>query len=54
MWVMGPLLKGAAAVAFGLDYVAGHSPASVLLFAASDAAIAGLTLWALMTTQRRA
>lgn len=48
MWVMGPLLKGAGAAAFLLDYfVRGHSPASFLLFAASDGALALLTLAAL-------
>jgi len=48
MWVMGPLLKGAGAAAFLLDYfVRGHSPASFLLFAASDGTLALLTLAAL-------
>jgi hypothetical protein len=48
MWVMGPLLKGAGAAAFLLDYfVRGHSPAAFLLFAASDATLAILTLIAL-------
>ena len=48
MWVMGPLLKGAGAAAFLLDYfVRGQSPASFLLFAASDGTLALLTLWAL-------
>ena len=48
MWVMGPLLKGAGAAAFLLDYfVRGHSPTSFLLFAASDGALAVLTLIAL-------
>src|ERR1700682_6828914 len=36
LWVMGPLLKGAGALAFVLDYVNRPSPASFLLFAASD------------------
>jgi hypothetical protein len=49
MWVMGPLLKGAGAAAFLLDYfVRGHSPASFLLFAASDGALALITLIALL------
>jgi len=49
MWVMGPLLKGAGAAAFLLDYfVRGQSPASFLLFAASDGALAVLTLVALL------
>jgi hypothetical protein len=47
LWVMGPLLKGLGAAAFVLDYVVRHSPASFLLFAASDGALALLTLWAL-------
>ena len=48
MWVMGPFLKGAGAAAFLLDYVVrGHSPASFLLFAASDGTLALLTLAAL-------
>src|SRR5437879_13924940 len=49
LWVMGPLLKGAGALAFLLDYVFRHSPASFLLFAASDGALALLTLAALLT-----
>ena len=47
MWVMGPFLKGAGALAFVLDYVVRHSPASFLLFAASDGTLAVITLWAL-------
>ncbi|PYR24175.1 MAG: hypothetical protein DMF98_16335 [Acidobacteria bacterium] len=47
LWVMGPLLKGLGAAAFVLDYIVRHSPASFLLFAASDGALALLTLWAL-------
>lgn len=53
MWVMGPLLKFAGAAAFLLDYlVRGHSPASFLLFAASDATLASLTLIALLRPPR--
>jgi hypothetical protein len=48
MWVMGPGLKGAGAVAFVLDYALRHSPASFLLFAASDGTLAVLTLAALV------
>ena len=45
LWVMGPFLKFAGAAAFLLDYVVrGHSPASFLLFAASDGTLAVLTL----------
>lgn len=48
LWVMGPGLKGAGAAAFLLDYfVRGQSPASFLLFAASDGMLAVLTLVAL-------
>ena len=45
---MGPFLKGAGAIAFVIDYLARGSPASFLLFAASDGALALLTLWALL------
>jgi len=54
LWVMGPLLKGAGAAAFLLDYfVRAQSPATFLLFAASDGILAILTLLALLA-QRRA
>ena len=49
MWVMGPGLKGAGAAAFVLDYALRHSPASFLLFAASDGALALITLAALVS-----
>jgi len=53
MWVMGPLLKYAGAAAFLLDYfVRGQSPASFLLFALSDGALATLTLIALIAPAR--
>lgn len=48
LWVMGPVLKGAGATAFLLDYAFRGSPASFLLFAASDGALAAVTLWALL------
>jgi hypothetical protein len=52
LWVMGPGLKGAGALAFLLDYfVRAHSPASFLLFALSDGSLALLTLIALMTAR---
>ena len=51
LWVMGPLLKGLGALAFIADYVFRHSPASFLLFAVSDGAMALLTLWALTTAR---
>jgi hypothetical protein len=44
---MGPFLKGAGALTFVLDYLYRGSPNSFLLFAASDGALALLTLWAL-------
>jgi hypothetical protein len=52
LWVMGPLLKGAGAVTFLLDYfVRGMSPASFLIFAASDGSLALLSLWALSSSR---
>ena len=50
LWVMGPLLKGAGALAFILDYLMRHSPRSFLLFAASDGALALITLIALVSS----
>jgi hypothetical protein len=52
LWVMGPLLKGAGAAAFVLDYVIRNSPRSFLLFAVSDGTLALLTLAALVTSSR--
>ena len=52
LWIMGPMLKGAGAVAFVLDFLIRHSPRSFLLFAVSDGAMALLTLWALATSTR--
>lgn len=52
MWVMGPLLKGGGAAAFLLDYVYRGSPVAFLLFAASDGALALLTLYALTARER--
>jgi len=54
MWVMGPGLKGAGAAAFVLDYLLRNSPRSFLLFAASDGALALLTLVALSVRPSRA
>ena len=52
MWVMGPGLKGAGAAAFLLDYfIRRQSPASFLLFAASDGTLAVLTLVALLSSR---
>jgi len=50
LWVMGPLLKGAGAAAFLLDYALRGSPASFLLFAASDGTLALVTLIGLVRT----
>jgi hypothetical protein len=47
LWVMGPFLKGAGALAFVLDHYLRGSPASFLLFAASDGTLALVTLYAL-------
>ena len=53
LWLMGPVLKYGGAAAFLLDYfVRGHSPASFLLFAVSDGALATVTLIALISTAR--
>ena len=54
LWVMGPGLKGAGAIAFLLDYLMRHSPASFLLFAASDGSLAILTLIALVASRATA
>ena len=52
LWVMGPLLKGAGAAAFLLDYAFRGSPKSFLLFAAGDGTLALLTLYALLARPR--
>lgn len=54
LWVMGPILKGAGATAFLLDYVLRGSPKSFLLFAASDGVLALVTLVGLMRNPARA
>jgi hypothetical protein len=51
MWAMGPGLKGAGAVTFVVDYLLRDSPRSFLLFAASDGALALLTLAALLSAR---
>ena len=48
LWVMGPILKGAGAAAFLLDYFLRGSPKSFLLFAASDGVLALVTLVGLL------
>ena len=50
LWIMGPLLKGGGALTFLLDFVLRGSPASFLLFAASDGTLALVTLWALVSS----
>ncbi|MCA1563208.1 MAG: hypothetical protein LC804_24140 [Acidobacteria bacterium] len=51
LWVMGPLLKGAGAAAFAIDYLTRGSPASFLLFALSDGVLAVITLAALLSVR---
>ncbi len=51
LWVMGPFLKGGGALAFVADHYAHGSPRAFLLFAASDALVALLTVWALLATR---
>ena len=53
LWAMGPFLKGLGATTFLLDFFIRHSPASFLLFAASDGTLAVLTLWALVSVSSR-
>ena len=53
MWVMGPLLKGAGAIAFLLDYLYRGSPPMFLLFAASDGTLALVTLAVLLARNSR-
>lgn len=53
LWVMGPLLKGAGALIFVLDYLLRDSPWSFLLFAASDGTLALVTLYALLRERER-
>jgi hypothetical protein len=48
LWTMNVWLKGAGAVLFLLDHYMRQSPASFLLFGASDGALALITLWALL------
>lgn len=54
LWVMGPLLKGGGALAFVIDHYAHASPRMFLLFAATDATVALLTVWALLATRNPA
>ena len=52
LWILWPLLKGTGAAAFLVVYFVRHSPASFLLFAVSDGAMALLTVWALLAEPR--
>ncbi|GMV20560.1 MAG: hypothetical protein AB7P34_15975 [Vicinamibacterales bacterium] len=47
MWIFGPVLKGAGALVFVLEHLAG-APASYLVFAASDGTLALVTLAVLL------
>ncbi len=51
LWVMGPVLKGAGAVAFILDHLMRGSPSAFLIFAATDGMLALVTALALLTTR---
>lgn len=53
LWLMGPLLKGAGAAMFIADYFINASPASFLLFAASDGVLALWTFVALRASGQR-
>lgn len=53
MWIFGVALKFGGAAAFLADYLTRGSPASFLLFAASDGLIAVLSLIALLRTRSR-
>jgi hypothetical protein len=48
LWVFGPFLKGAGAAVFVWEFLAHAAPASYLLFAASDGALAAITLAVLL------
>ena|SRR6187397_3436850 len=47
LWIAGVVAKGAGALLFVFDHFARHSPASFLLFAATDGALALVTLFLL-------
>jgi len=51
LWVMGPFLKGAGSLAFVVDHLARQSPPAFLIFAATDGALALVTLWVLLATR---
>lgn len=48
LWVFGPLLKGAGAMVFLWEYLWNGSPASYLVFVASDGLLALATLFVLV------
>jgi len=52
LWIMGPVLKSGGALVFLRDYWLRGSPASFLLFAATDGALALWTLVALLRGPR--
>lgn len=52
LWIFGPVLKGAGAIAFIADYVLNNSPQAFLLFAATDGALAAATLWGLVSLSK--
>ncbi len=54
LWLMGPVLKGAGAAAFLIDYYVNGSPTAFLLFAASDGALALWTFIALTFSRQKA
>jgi hypothetical protein len=51
LWIMGPLLKGGGALLFVADVALRGAPASYLLFAGTDGALALVTYWALIATR---
>jgi hypothetical protein len=48
LWIFGPLLKGAGAIIFVWEHVVNQAPASYLLFASTDGALALATLVVLL------
>ena len=52
LWIAGVFAKGLGALVFLLDHVVHGSPASFLLFAATDGTLAALTLVALLRRQK--
>ena len=48
LWIFGTLLKGAGAAVFVREYLVSAAPASYLLFASSDGALALITLLVLL------